>query len=69
MKTLRIETTREAYSPEDIRRTMTVGELIRLLEDYDEDREIVLSFDNGYTFGGIKEGNIYAPYEEEEEEI
>lgn len=68
MKKLMINTTRNAYSPEDIRCTITVGELIRLLEDYDEDRKIILSFDNGYTYGGIEECDIYAPWEEEEDE-
>ena len=47
---------------------MTVGELIRLLEDYDEDMEVYISNDNGYTYGGITEGRIDMEYAEEEEE-
>lgn len=50
-----LQTSRDAYSPEDVRGTMTVGELLRFLEDFDEDRPVFLSFDNDYTFGGIRE--------------
>lgn len=32
---------------------MTAGELIEYLEQYDEDVKVILSNDNGYTFGGI----------------
>lgn len=53
MKKIVINTFREAYDPEDVRETMTVGELIDFLENLDEDAKIVLSFDNGDTYGGI----------------
>ena len=33
---------------------MTVGELIRYLEDFDEDTPVYLKHDNGYTYGGIR---------------
>lgn len=56
-------TTRDAYSTEDIRSTMTTGELIQMLEGYDEDTPVFLSFDNGYTYGAVREGN----FEEEEQ--
>ena len=42
-------TSRDAYGIEDIRRTMTVGELMRFLENYDSDTQVFLGFDNGYT--------------------
>ena len=32
---------------------MTVGELIDILSDYDEDALFVLSHDNGYTYGSL----------------
>lgn len=47
------ETAREGYSPDQIRKTMTVGELISCLEQFSEDKLVYLSFDNGYTYGGI----------------
>lgn len=56
---LRIETSRDAYGPDDVaNKTMTIGELIEILSMYDEDKPIILSFDNGYTFGGLTERQI-----------
>lgn len=46
---------REGYAPDQIHRTMTVGELIEFLENFDEDSEVYLSHDSGYTYGGITE--------------
>ena len=57
---------RESYGKDDVR-TMTVGELKALLEDYDDDTPIILSHDNGYTYGGIRQGLFEEDYEEEEE--
>lgn len=47
------ETVREGYSPDQCRETFTVGELIRLLEDYPEDAKVYFSFDKGYTYGSF----------------
>ena len=55
MPYLKIKTERTGYAVDQVSRTMTVGELKRLLEDMDEDMPIYLSFDNGYTYGGIEE--------------
>lgn len=63
-----ISARREGYAVDQISNTMTVGELIRLLEDYDEDMGVYISNDNGYTYGGITEGRIDMEYAEEEEE-
>lgn len=43
---LSISARREGYAVDQISDTMTVGELIRLLEDYDEDMEVYISNDN-----------------------
>lgn len=48
-----IEASRTAYSPSQVKQTMTVGELIELLSEYNEYMPVVLSHDNGYTYGGI----------------
>lgn len=48
-------TFREGYGVDQVRRTMTVGELIRFLEDFDEDTPVYMDFDNGYTYGGFTE--------------
>lgn len=67
MKKLLYHTVCEGYSVDQIRTTMTVGELIDFLGSYDEDTPIYLSFDNGYTHGGITEGNFEEDYEDEDE--
>lgn len=48
-----IDANRDCYAPDQIRETMTVAELILLLEGMDEDAPVILSHDNGYTYGGI----------------
>jgi hypothetical protein len=53
MDILIIDTEREGYAPEQVRNTMTVGELIAFLQDYDEDTPIYTGHDNRYTYGGI----------------
>lgn len=57
---IKINAKRQAYGVEDIiDRTMTVGDLVHfLMENYDEDTPIILSHDNGYTYGGIREEDI-----------
>lgn len=63
MKALEILAVNEKYSMEDVRGTMTVGELTQFLSDYDEDTPIYLSFDGGYTYGGISESQMVEHYE------
>ncbi len=62
-----INARRDAYSKNDVR-TMTVRELIQELEQYDEDAKVVLSHDNGYTYGGISRHDFEEDYCEEENE-
>ena len=64
MKKLIYSTSREGYGTNQIRRTMTVGELIDVLSQYDEDTPVYLSFDNGYTYGGITEERFEEDYGE-----
>ena len=59
---IKINAIREHYGIEDVDSTMTVGELIECLKQYDEDAKMVLSFDNGYTYGGIREDMIEEDY-------
>ena len=63
---LYIEGRRNGYSPEQCGRTMTVGDLIAYLEQFDEDAEIYINNDNGYTFGNITEDSFEESYEDEE---
>ena len=55
-----IETVRTGYSPEQVvDKTMTVGELVEYLQiNYYSDEPIVLSFDNGYTYGHLNKRMI-----------
>lgn len=39
--------------------TMTVGELISELQNYDEDAPIMLNNDNGYTYGKITRSSFF----------
>lgn len=61
---------REVYDPKDIRHTMTVGELIELLQGFDEDAKVYISNDNGYTYGSVTEDSFteYSEGEEDEED-
>lgn len=61
-------TFREAYGLDDVRRTMTVGELIAHLQDYDPDTPVYLGFDNGYTYGGLNEHSFEELWDDESDE-
>ncbi|RKI66954.1 hypothetical protein D7V91_11440 [bacterium 1xD42-67] len=64
MTPIYIDTKREGYGPDQCKRTMTVGELIAFLSDFDEDRPVYLCNDNGYTYGSITDRDIRDPDEE-----
>ena len=63
-----IDTFREGYGTDQIRRTMTVGELMNFLQDYPEDTPIYTGHDNRYTYGGITEYRINELDEDEDED-
>jgi hypothetical protein len=63
-----IEARRETYDMDAIGCSMTVGDLIKLLSEFDENAEVVLSHDNGYTFGGIYTSDFSEVYDVEEDE-
>jgi len=65
---LKIHVHRTDYSPKQVKRTMTVGELIEQLQQYDEDTRVYTSHDNGYTFGGITPSDFEEDYADEDEE-
>jgi hypothetical protein len=59
-RVLIIDTNREAYGAEDLTdRTLTVGDLIAMLEEFDEDLPVVTVHDNRYTFGAIKFEDVH----------
>lgn len=63
-----IEGRREGYTPRQCGYTMTVGELIEFLEQYDEDTEVMLCNDRGYTYGSITESSFEECYEDFEDD-
>lgn len=58
MEVLYIEGRRNGYGIDQCGRTMTVGELIEFLSQFDEDMPIYLKNDNGYTYGNITENSF-----------
>ena len=50
-----IEGRSDGYAPKQCGDTLKVGEFIKILSQYDEDTEIYLKNDNGYTYGSIDE--------------
>lgn len=66
MEALFIRGNRNGYAPDQCGRTFTVGELIAMLEEFDEDTPVYLCNDGGYTYGSITENDIdLGDYEEE----
>ncbi len=63
-----IEGRREGYATDQIIRTMTVGEMIEYLKQFDEETKVYLNNDNGYTYGSITESSFEESYEEDEED-
>lgn len=53
-----IDAINTAYGTDQIKSTMTIAELIEHLRQYDEDEQVALRFDGGYTYGGIIESNF-----------
>ena len=47
---------------------MTVGELIDYLEQFDEDAQVYLRHDGGYTYGGITWTDFEESYEDDSED-
>lgn len=60
---------RNGYAPDQCGETMTVKELIEMLEGYDEDALVFLSNDNGYTYGSINQWDFSTSEDYDEEEF
>lgn len=58
MDVLFIEGGRNGFAPSQCGSTLTVGELIDILTEYDEDMPVYINNDNGYTFGSITKDSI-----------
>lgn len=66
-----IEAKREGYTieqAENEREAITVGELMQMLEDFDEGTKVYISNDNGYTYGSVTEYRIREDWVDEDDE-
>lgn len=63
-KALVFDARREGYGIDQINNAITVGQLKEMLEELDDNMMVVLSHDNGYTYGGLPN---YATIKEERE--
>ena len=63
MEAIYIEGKRNGYNLEQCGKTLTVGELIEILEQFDEDMPVYLRNDNGYTYGSITERDVFSAEE------
>lgn len=57
-----IEGNRNGYHPEQCGRTLTVGELIDYLSQFDGATRVYIRNDNGYTYGSIVESDFSEGY-------
>ena len=68
MKGIVINANREGYGLDQISRTLTVGELISILEQFEEETPVYIGNDRKYygwyTYGGIREWDIEGMEEE-----
>lgn len=55
MKYVRIEVSRDAYAPKQLDESdsCTIGQLREWCDDFSDDTVVILSHDDGYTFGGL----------------
>lgn len=59
MQEVFIKTRHNGYDTEQCGSTLTVKELIEILEDFNEDSPVYFSNDGGYTYGSIKYADIF----------
>ena len=72
MNAVVIEARREGYAMNQIRKTMTVRDLIEMLEEFDEDSPVYVGNDpqsyGFYTYGGITRNEVQEMEEEDEDD-
>lgn len=68
MEFVKLEGNRSGYTPEQCTDTLTVGALIEVLSQFDEDMLVYLKNDDGYTYGHIDRDEIWTEEYEPEDE-
>lgn len=62
-----LQATRDGYDiSQAAGKAMTIGELKMLIDDWQDDDLLILSHDNGYTFGSAKSEHGYIAEEDSE---
>lgn len=61
-----INTNRNGYSPYQCKKTMSVGDLIDCLSQFDLESKVYLRNDNGYTYGSITYNDIEIDEDDED---
>jgi len=61
-----LNTNRNGYCSSQCGRTLTVSELIEILENFNGDEKVFFRNDNGYTYGSIDESDI-SDYDSQDE--
>lgn len=59
MDELFINGKKNGYETDQCEKTLTVGELIEILQEYDENSPVYLRNDGGYTYGSITRDDLY----------
>ena len=68
MKVAVIEAQRAGYSISQVAgRAITVGEMIEWLQQFDEDSPVIVSNDNGYTYGPVRQSDLSSEWLNPEE--
>lgn len=63
-----IEAQRAGYSIGQVTgRAITAGEMIEWLQQFDEDSPVIVSNDNGYTYGPVRKSDLYNEWLDPEE--
>ena len=65
---IKIETHRSGYGVDQCGRTLSVGELIDYLSQWDDETPVYFSNDNGYTYGSMNFDDIDSRTMDEDEE-
>ena len=68
MEFVKLEGNRSGYTPEQCPDTLTVGALIEVLSQFDEDMLVYLKNDDGYTYGHFDRDEILTEEYEPEDE-
>lgn len=66
-KAIFLDTNHTGYSPLQCGQTMTVGDLIDLLSEFNENTRVYFRNDDGYTYGCIAYSDVSEEVELEEE--